>query len=190
MKGENFMYQIKINNLHIGEQGQFVNKCAPLIQNNDFEYKNEGHLALLEYLIVYAANLNTHNMYAHIHYSPRIDYVHEQKKYLGAVVAVNAKTGESPVLLFDLQWENIGPCDEWNRKLRDRHGENLTLKIKSEVVAEDAFEDFDDDKEEIEGVPGYYYEGTSCGMSDYYRTPEEAYKRANEYMDNIELYVD
>ena len=183
------MYQIKINNIHDKSQ-EFVNQWIPTIKNNDFEYKKEAHFAILENMLICASNLNIHNTQSDVaYYEPRAYYLHQQKQYLGAIVAVNNKKEETVILLFELQWEDVNECDKWNRMLRDRHGENLTLKIKCEMVDEDAFEDFDEDKEDINEVMGYYYEGaTTDGPSRYYHTAEEAYNGANDYMNMLTLY--
>ena len=59
-----------------------------------------------------------------------------------------------------------------------------------------AEEEYDEDEVEDENgidvveLKTFYYEGVTCGKSEIFDTPEEAYNEACEYLDNIELYVD
>lgn len=58
--------------------------------------------------------------------------------------------------------------DKYNKMLRDTHGKNITVQIKSYIE--------DDDSE------WYYYTSAKYGDSDSYKTIEEAYENANDYL--------
>lgn len=63
--------------------------------------------------------------------------------------------------------------EQYNKKLKERHGNSIKVQIIS---------CYDDDGEM------YYAYTTKFGVSDTYETPEQAYKMANDYLTNIDLY--
>ena len=66
--------------------------------------------------------------------------------------------------------------DKYNQKLRETYGENITVKILYIL---------DDD-----GLYKFYYSGARCGESDWYNSPAEAYTNADDYLKNIEFYIE
>lgn len=64
--------------------------------------------------------------------------------------------------------------EQYNKKLRERHGDGIAVEIL----------DCHDDDDHI-----YYVYTTRFGVSDIYETVEQAYEMANDYLDNIELYI-
>ena len=64
----------------------------------------------------------------------------------------------------------------YNEKLRERYGSNITVEIKTSI-------------DEDDGTVYFYYTTKNCGDSDLMLTAERAYESANEYLNNIELYV-
>lgn len=97
---------------------------------------------------------------------------------------VPANVQGTPMVLFDVEWVNEEPEDEYNKMLIDTYGENLNLAIYS-----DYDEDEDEDGNWVE-IEKYYVEGARCPKSELYDTPEEAYQFANRYLQNIDLYTD
>ena len=119
----------------------------------------------------------------------------EGKMYNGVIRRWNIPAniyGEA-YYLYEIVWADESPVDKYNKMLKDTHGESLTLWI-----YESEFDCVRDDDAECDGncdgcmyfKPQYYYEGATCGRSDTYDTAEEAYEEANDYMNNIDLYVD
>ena len=64
--------------------------------------------------------------------------------------------------------------EQYNKKLRERHGNSIKVEIIS----------CHDDDDEM-----YYAYTTKFGVSDTYETPEQAYQAADDYLTNIDLYV-
>lgn len=62
----------------------------------------------------------------------------------------------------------------YNKKLQERHGKSIKVEIISCC----------DDDDEV-----YYAYTTKFGVSDVYETPEQAYEAANDYLNNIDLYM-
>ena len=65
--------------------------------------------------------------------------------------------------------------EQYNEKLRARHGNSIKVKIIS---------CHDDDDDNM-----YYAYTTKFGVSDTYETSEQAYEAANDYLNNIDLYI-
>ena len=110
------------------------------------------------------------------------------RKYDGALRLWNIPgniLGE-PCTLYEIVWEDESAEDEFNKKLKDKYGDNITTWIRSEFIEDEDFEE-EDCAAEIEK---YYFEGARCPKSELYDTPEEAYEKADYYMRNIELFVD
>ena len=116
------------------------------------------------------------------------------KVYDGAIRLWNIPAGINgePYYLYEIVWVEEAPVDKYNKMLKDTHGESLTLWVyESEVDC------IREDDEECDGncegcayfKPQYYYEGTTCGRSKMFNTPEAAYAEADDYMHNIDLYV-
>ena len=81
-----------------------------------------------------------------------------------------------PLTGYDIVAVDDAGTEKYNEMLRQKHGEYITVVIKSAV----------DDDESVK----FYYESARCGESDWYETVEEAYGAADDYLSNIELYVD
>ena len=161
--------------------------------NKRFERKCEAYHDLLECVIDEAQSLNEPDA----HYIARTnifvivkDYTHTGKKYPAAIVMWDGALGikEQPITLYDIVWENETELDPWNKKLRDRFGEDITFGLYAEMV-EEAEEDDDDNIVESEKYK-YYYRGLVTGKSKLYDTIEEAYEEAEWFMDHIEWFVD
>ena len=91
---------------------------------------------------------------------------------------------DDPIALFDVVWVNEEAQDEYNKKLIDAYGDDVALRICSDY---DEIEDEDGEWIEIEK---YYFEGMHCPKSELYDTPEEAYRFALEFLQNMDLYAD
>lgn len=65
--------------------------------------------------------------------------------------------------------------EQYNKKLKERHGDEIAVQIIS----------CHDDDDEM-----YYAYTTKFGVSDIYETPEQAYEAADDYLSNIWLYID
>lgn len=115
-----------------------------------------------------------------------MDAVFNGKKYDGVIKLWNipADIMGEPFALYEIEWVNECPEDEFNKMLKDTYGDSITLIIRSEM-------DEDEDEEgEWAEVEKYYFEGSRCPKSELYSDPKKAYDMANEYMANIELYAD
>ena len=62
----------------------------------------------------------------------------------------------------------------YNKKLQERHGKSIKVEIISCC----------DDDDEV-----YYAYTNKFGVSDVYKTPEQAYEAADDYLTNIDLYM-
>ena len=161
--------------------------------NKEYERKCEAYHDLLECIIDEAKGLNEPDA----HYTPRTkifvimrNYVHEDKEYPAAIIMWDWEQGikDQPITLYEIIWVNEDPLDEWNQKLREEFGEDITFGLYAEMV-EEAEED--DDGNVIEPAKyKYYYQGLVTGKSKLYDTIEEAHDEAYWFMNNIELFVD
>lgn len=115
-----------------------------------------------------------------------MDIEFNNKKFDGVIKLWNipAKINGEPFAIYEIEWVNECPEDEFNKKLKDKYGDSITLMICSEMD-----EDEDEDGEWVE-VEKYYFEGRRCPKSELYADPKKAYDMANDYMANIELYAD
>lgn len=95
----------------------------------------------------------------------------------GVTVYVFYVGNDSTTKLTEYQ---IAPYSEYqiqvyNDKLLERYGPSITVKIKSYI--------------EDDGSIWFYYTSSKCGDSDAYETIEQAYESANDYLNDIELYI-
>jgi hypothetical protein len=160
--------------------------------NKRFERKCEAYHELLICAIDEAQELNAPDT----NYMKRTnifvlvrDYVHEGKKYPAAIIMWDGALGikEQSITLYDIVWENENPLDPWNKKLRDKFGEDITFGLHSMIIA---IEEEDEDGNPVVYTEKYYYEGLVTGKSKLYDTIEEAYEEACWFMDHIEWFVD
>lgn len=158
-----------------------------------FERKCDATESVMRLLLAEIETLNQPDA----HYTPRtnifvpsLNYGYKGKKYDGAVVMWDGKYGvkDQPITLYEIVWTNETELDPWNKKLRDRFGEDITFGLYAEIV-EEADEDDDGNIVEPEKYK-YYYRGLVTGKSKLYDTIEEAYEEAKWFMDHIELFVD
>ena len=117
------------------------------------------------------------------------------KVYEGIIRLWNIPAGINgePYFLYEIEWVDEDPVDKYNKMLKDTHGESLTLWIRQ--AESDCVRDDDEECDgECEGCAyfkaQYYYEGATCGRSEMYDTPEQAYDAANDYMDILYLCAD
>lgn len=157
-----------------------------------FETHNAAYPYLLECVIDEAESLNEPDA----DNTPRTknfvicrNYEYNGKKYPAAIVMWDGNAGieQQIVTLYDIVWVNESTVDPWNQKLKEKYGENLTLFIYSETV-EDEEADYNDE-DEVPMVEKFYYEGATCGRSDLYNTAEACFEDADNYLENIDLYV-
>ena len=158
-----------------------------------FERKCDASESMMRCLLQEIESLNQPD----IDYTPRtnifvpsMNYKYDGKKYDGAVIMWDGAVGirEQPITLYEIVWANESHLDEWNQKLREEFGEDITFGLYAQLV-EEAEED--DDGNIIEPAKyKYYYEGLVTGKSKMYNTIEEAYEEAVWFMNNIELFVD
>jgi hypothetical protein len=156
--------------------------------SKSYEHKDEATIDLLKSIIDEAESLNAPDK----DYTTRTDIFvicrnceFNGKRYDAAIVMWDGANGtkEQFVTGYYIEWVNESVLDEFNRKLRDMHGDNITVKICSEMGWT---EDDDDDAEEHEV---FYYVSARNGKSDLYATAEEAYEEANDYMYGLD-YLD
>lgn len=163
------------------------------VVRSKYERKCDAQKSVMKLLLAEVESLNQPD----VDYTPRtnifvpsLNYGYNGKKYDGAVVVWDGTLGikGQPVTLYEIVWVNEGPLDEWNQKLREEFGEDITFGLYAEEV-EEAEED--DDGNIIEPAKyKYYYRGLVTGKSKLYDTIEEAYEEAQWFMDHIELFVD
>lgn len=154
--------------------------------SKDFEFIEEAKVALLECVIDEAQSLNEPDA----DYTPRTkvfvivrNYEHEGRKYDAALVVWDWAEGihEQLVTGYYVEWVSNNAVEEYNRKLRDWHGEYITVKIRSEMGLTD---DDDDDAEEHEV---FFYTSARFGDCDErYATAEKAYEAANDYLNSLD----
>lgn len=163
-----------------------------------YEYKKDAKAALLDDMI------STLNIMVDISHQQKLytnnftlhqNVTENEKFYDGVIRQWNIPANINGILYFayEIIWVNESPEDKYNKMLKDTHGESLTLWVRpsEKDCTRDDEEECDGDCEHCTHCqPQYYYEGATCGRSRLYRTPEEAYKEANDYMNNIDLYVD
>ena len=153
--------------------------------SKSFEHKDEAGMALLECAIDEAESLNA----PCVGNAPRTNIFvvrrnceYDGKKYDAAIVMWDGAAGieEQLVTGYYIEWVNESAVDEYNRKLRDRHGDEITVKICSEMGFA---EDEDEDAEEHEV---FFYTSARYGDCDErYATVEEAYNEADDYLNSL-----
>lgn len=67
--------------------------------------------------------------------------------------------------------QELSMLDKYNEMLRERHGKNITVEIKSYI--------------EDDGSKWFYYTSSRYGDSDAYKTIEEAYDEADTYLGEL-----
>lgn len=154
--------------------------------SKELEHLTDAKLALLECVIDEALSLNAPDAY----FTPctkiftiHRNYVFNGRKYDAALVVWDGEVGikEQFVTGYYIEWVNSSVLDEFNRKLRDRHGDEITVKICSEMGLT---EDDDDDAEEHEV---FFYTSARYGECDErYATAEAAYKAADDYLNSLD----
>lgn len=73
--------------------------------------------------------------------------------------------------LKDERNNNISIIEYYNNKLREKHGNNISVVI-SKYIGDN-------------GAIYYYYTTKNCGRSDLMRTMERAYESADEYLGHV-----
>lgn len=92
-------------------------------------------------------------------------------------VYTNYTDNAKRVMLTEYQ---IAPYSEYQRqayndKIIEKYGPGTTVEIKSYIEDDDSI--------------WFYYTSNRCGDSDAYESIEQAYEMANDYLDNIDLYI-
>ena len=172
--------------------------------DSSFEYYDEARVSMLEHMMEAVNTLAESACESALqsHFVPTMHckksdpkIVVNQKAYDGVIRISDTISSlhDEPWRMYEIEWVDESTVDKYNKMLKDTHGESLTLRI-----CESEPDCIRDDDEECDGncegcpyfKPQYYYEGATCGRSDMYNTPEEAYEEADDYMNNIDLYVD
>ena len=162
------MYQVKCHN-HRSQQDQTVvfENCE-----NNFSSKIEAQNNLLLYAMNRLEITNMQNVTSRpFVFVPKTNHVHLNRHYDVAILARFCHTPDEFMHGYYIEWVNIDEVDEWNRKLRNRFGDNLTLQLYKYDCGES---------------PEYYFQGaTTGGESDYFESIEAAYEAACFYLDNL-----
>lgn len=174
--------------------------CIELVEHSvrRYEYHKDAKAAILDEMIE-TLNLmvdlsHKAKMYANT-FTIHQKVTEKDKTYDGILRLWNIPAGVEGVAhtLYEIEWVDEDPVDKYNKMLKDTHGESLTLWIRqaeSDCVRDDD-EECDGDCEGCAHFKAqYYYEGATCGRSDMYDTPEQAYNAANDYMDILYLCAD
>ena len=106
-------------------------------------------------------------------FTPHLNYFVSGQRIDGVIRRWNVPAdikGEL-VTLYQIVWANESDVDEYNKRLKDMFGDEVTLWICST-------EDDDD-------VTMYYFSGATISESDYYSTPEIAYCAACDYLNGL-----
>ena len=143
--------------------------------SQEFKTETDATLMMFECIIDETENLNLPDVdYAASteHFVISRNFTFNGCKYAAAVVMWDGAQGirEQLVTGYNIVWVNKKPFDEYNRRLREMYGGDLTVWICS---------DEDDDGQEY-----FYYRGSLCGTSEYYDTAEEAFAEAISYLES------
>ena len=88
---------------------------------------------------------------------------------------VRGKTVDTHLCVGDLvviyTREEVKTLEQCNKMLRDKHGEMITVQVRSYIEDDDS--------------TWYYYTSAKYGDSDAYETLEEAYENANDYLHGV-----
>lgn len=157
-----------------------------------YEYHDDAKAVMMEAMINDIGIMMDISIKKEIESNAFVPCMNEQfdgKRYDGMIQLWNIPAGiyGRHFRLYEIEWVNEDDADEYNKKLKDRYGEHLTLWIREEYD-EDEVED--ENGIDVIELKTFYYEGVTCGKSEIFDTPEEAYNEACGYLDNIELYVD
>ena len=168
----------KINAFTVNKNEKFIPQEMPHAR---FAYYKDAQRYMMQHMMTTVQSLvqtSHENQMFSSAFTPHLDYFVNGQKVDGVIRRwdIPADIKGDIVALFQIAWVNEEDVDEWNKKLKDAYGDELTLWIES--VAEN---------EEM-GIPsGRYmtvFHGTGSFETDFYDTPEDAYKAAREYMDS------
>lgn len=149
-----------------------------------FRNKDEAMIALLQAVIDEADGLND----AEPGNPDKLlivtrNYKFKDKTYDAAVVVLWDKIlGIRDQMLtgYFVEWVDENEVDFWNRKLRDKYGDCITVEICSEMGVADAEED------DVDDYPVFYFTSARHGDCDVrWATAKEAYDNAVEYMESL-----
>lgn len=140
-----------------------------------FEQKGDADKAMLCCVLNELRSLNEPD----VDFSPRRVYLpdlHPSGVKHDALISfwtVGEESEPQPLTGYDVIALDDPGTEKYNQMLRERHGECITVVIKHDEERDD-----------------FYYTSSYFGESDHYATAENAYKEANDYLENIDLYVD
>ena len=140
--------------------------------DNDFDSKIEAQNQLLMYAMQRIEETNMKNVSSRpFIFVPKINHNEIGRHYDVAIMARFCNTPDEFMHGYYLKWVDSSDVDVYNRKLRNKYGENITLRL---------YEDDSSDE------PEYYFQGTTTnGESEYFASIEEAYNEACKYMESL-----
>ena len=167
----------KINAFDVDENEKLVPLDMPDIH---FPYHKDAQMSVMRNMMEIIQSLvqisHENQLYCNA-FTPHLDYFIAGRKIDGVIRCWNIPSDVKGdvVALLQIVWVNESDVDEWNKKLKDTYGDELTLWIQS------TREDEEEDEEDIE----YFFTGATIQESDYYDSPEDAYFAACDYLNNL-----